>query len=220
MILTAPSIWRPQSLIEWFTEGKAQRDPTSGKIKRKSANGKAVRNSATNSNCCCGTPVSPCSVCPTTPSTVTAFVSGITTCACLFVGGGNYHGFTGNPNGTFTLTQNAISPCCYEYTYSLGVCSFVDYGTDSTCTTPFATYQVYIFACYSSLGGGSLYVESTINRSPGDTSYQIFRTSETSGIGVSIANCLTTGTVTNAITVCAAATELGHGGSIDLTGNP
>lgn len=55
MSLTAPTLWRPPGLWipEWFTAGKAQRDPTTGKRKR-ADDGKRVHNTADITGCCCG----------------------------------------------------------------------------------------------------------------------------------------------------------------------
>ncbi len=218
MILTAPSIWRPQSLIEWFTEGKAQRDPTSGKIKRKSANGKAVRNSATNSTCCCSPPATPCPDCVTTPRTITAVISGVSICACAFdFGFGANVSAIGDPNGTFTLEQFDVInfPCCYRYIYDSGVFSFGVYDIpDVTCTTPLGTGDAYLGVC---LTGGTVAVTLRNGTSP----FSGIPANSFNGFDGStpVTDCMDPYSIANTTVNCSSVRHMGYGGSIDLTPN-
>ncbi len=127
--IAMPCPWRPPSLIEWFTAGKVQRNPSTGKMKRNTSTGKIRRNSASNTTCCC-TPS--CANCAAHVTDWTLSVTAPSLCACQNNGASSSE-VIGSASGTFTLAQTA-DLCVWTYIFPFA--DLDEYGavSNTTCT--------------------------------------------------------------------------------------
>lgn len=139
--IAMPHIWVPRrdpwrSPLEWFTQGKLQRDPVTGKGKR-SINGRLRSNSATRTTCCC--PPTPCAPCltDTTPETISVLFENVENCGCQPSGLTSSRRSFIVVDGTYTLGPG--STLC-RYVYQEANSSVVAYSGNTVCSgSPAAT---------------------------------------------------------------------------------
>ncbi len=170
--------------------GKLQRG-SDGKIRRGSDGKIKTHDPASPSPCCCTVACSDCST--TTPGTMTVSVTGISLClACQQLEtSGIYVSFTGDPNGTWTVTQTA-DPCVWSYTYDSSEFQVQEYGENTCTTTP--TTSVMTLLVYSN--------RRVVIQGGGPSLVTVFVTTDTA----TPLNCSTAYTKSNALV----GTDCGH----------